>query len=132
MSVALKYKTQSGHNFDFLREIKNAFRDDFFDWKINVSYYCALHHVKSYLTFNGIPESDLNHHSKVYLQLDNFHGIPSGVSDAFFFLMNQCDSSRYAGFVKYHDFNKAMESSFGDCEKSLRIIRDNLNLSMIT
>lgn len=47
--LAKKYILQAEHNLHFLKELDLKFPNDFFDWKIMVLFYTAIHLTKGFL-----------------------------------------------------------------------------------
>ncbi|NCX95288.1 MAG: hypothetical protein EBX41_02560 [Chitinophagia bacterium] len=48
------YQKQAQHNERFHDNICSSFPDDFFDWKITILFYIAIHHVKALANQLGI------------------------------------------------------------------------------
>lgn len=52
---------QAKHNSDFAAHCETTFADNYFDWKITVVFYEALHYVKAYLEIQGVTTDTLRH-----------------------------------------------------------------------
>lgn len=90
-----KYANKSNHNKHFLETIENNYPEDFFDWKVTVQFYTALH--KCYCVIITKEKDVLPSHSK---NIKNLKIIDASIAKKLFTLYKNSRQSRYDGFIK--------------------------------
>ncbi|MCE9538746.1 MAG: hypothetical protein K8R85_05965 [Bacteroidetes bacterium] len=125
-----KHLDQAKHNEDFLSVIHKHSPTNYFDWKVTVIFYSALHHIRA-----------LEKHSKKHIGgthqtiLKNINPAESSaimpVDSACFGcyddLYNLAHISRYTGIVDVKMFLPLMEFNYGLAQKHLLVIKKYCN-----
>jgi uncharacterized protein (UPF0332 family) len=114
-----EFLKQAKHNKDFHECICANFQSTFFDWKITVVFYTALHYVKALASFKGIyigkSHSEIlrsinpNNKTSVVLHLsysawDNYKN-----------LFQYCHSARYDGITDFDTWQSLKEADYKHC-----------------
>lgn len=110
-----RYYNQYLHNLDFLENIHTTFENEYFDWKVTVSYYTALHLVKSYaIDFYNVEIRSHDDATKFLLSKYGQDGFKLMSS-----LLSMSYSVRYNGIVEYNRASTNFEESFLLCKIKL-------------
>ena len=89
-----KYENKSIHNQDFLNSIHNDYPQEYFDWKVTVQFYVALHKCYCVLETQGEP-IEQSHSGNI----KNLKSIDPELSRKLFTLYKNSRQSRYEGFI---------------------------------
>lgn len=93
---------QAQHNEEFLKAIEDKFPDYFFDWKITVIFYIALHYLKAYNQFNnariGSSHKELNFNANPANE-KALNPLSTKAFNHYFDLFNSSYNSRYIGLL---------------------------------
>ena len=94
------------HNEKFIKLINDSIKDDFFDWKITISFYAALHYLKAFLKLKNVFGGN------THTQIDNLINpnsntkkinIPDNIYSSYQVLLNNSRNARYSVY-KNSDF----------------------------
>jgi uncharacterized protein (UPF0332 family) len=107
-----KYILQAEHNLRFLKEINANFPLDFFDWKITIAFYTAIHLTKALLLKRIGKEFD--NHEQINATLSHRRNPKSPVKEkywkAYMFLYDESQKVRYTGFTNDSETLKAIQA----------------------
>lgn len=117
--MAKEYLNQGEHNKSFLESISQEWPEDYFDWKVTVQFYTALHFAYCILDVNGfdIEES----HSR---NIKNLKKIDSKLSFGLNKLFKNSKSSRYLGFTDEEVMLGLTQKSFIEGKTELKKIQE--------
>lgn len=91
---------QAKHNEKFLLLIEQHCPDNYFDWKITVVFYCALHYLRAFESFKKIKVGG-THKDMIYhinpKNKDAKMKIDQSCADCYIDLFNMAHTSRYNG-----------------------------------
>ena len=66
-----QFLEQAKHNERFLAELEDKIPDDFFDWKITITYYAVLQYIKHYIEYHSAGTAyTLSSHIKIKKTID--------------------------------------------------------------
>ena len=89
------------HNEKFLKLINDSIKDDFFDWKITISFYSGLHYLKAFLKLKRV------YGGNTHTQIDNLINpssttkkvdIPEDIYGKYQELLNNSRNARYEAY----------------------------------
>lgn len=89
-----RYENRANHNKDFLESIINDYPKQYYDWKVTIQFYIALHRCYCVLLSKGYPVEH-NHGSNI----KNVKEIDSEISRKLYDLYRYSRQSRYDGFL---------------------------------
>jgi hypothetical protein len=99
-----QFHSQATHNQDFLDCIESTYPDNFFDWKITVTFYITIHLLKALAIQRGclIGES----HDEIFRSLDQRRGkpvmqFPPAMLSIYKNIYRYSRTSRYNGITDY-------------------------------
>lgn len=93
--MAKAYDNKCCHNKDFLQALMNDYPDQFFDWKVTVQFYVALHRCYCVLEVNNYGIE-----TKHGRNIDNLKKIDAKLAMTLFLLFKNSRQSRYDGFMQ--------------------------------
>ena len=107
--------SQASHNKDFLEFTHQNHPEKYFDWKITIAFYVALHLLKSLALKRGKPLGDS--HSDIRKALNNrnkskLFQFPPRQWIVYEGLFNYAHTSRYDGFIDPDSFLKQQQINF--------------------
>ena len=102
-----KYENKSNHNKDFLDSIHNDYPNSYFDWKVTIQFYTALHKCYCVIISSG---STINTSHK--LNIESIRKIDLELSQKLFKLYNNSRQSRYDGFMTEEAMNRFNKINF--------------------
>jgi hypothetical protein len=113
---------QASHNADFHACLVDKFSTRFFDWKITVLFYEAIHYLQALADKRGIDIGQT--HKEIHSNVNpNSAGakmrITSGAWREYSSLFNYSLTSRYSGITDKSTFELLMENDHGYCLKHL-------------
>lgn len=88
------YENKFMHNKSFLETIENDYPQDYFDWKVTIQFYYALHVSFCILTTSGISVSTSHRENINALRL-----VDTNLSRKLYKLLKFSKQSRYDGFL---------------------------------
>ena len=125
-----EHLNQAAHNADFLAALSQQFPKLYFDWKITIVFYTALHYIRAFEHFNGVKirgrHVDLLYHSNP-ANADALNPLSRRAFDAYSDLFNSAHKSRYQGFGSKDFHMTLLECDFQLCLTNLDIIRHYLH-----
>ncbi|MFZ7106647.1 MAG: hypothetical protein ACO1HD_08515 [Bacteroidota bacterium] len=110
---------QASHNQQFRDCIEENFSDDFFDWKITVTFYTALHYLHALASKKGLFIG--SNHGDVLRSVNpnNKNGCVLHLSysawNAFKEMYNYCHSARYDGITDFETWKKLKAKDYEQC-----------------
>ncbi len=118
------YLRKAKHNENFLAVLEKSFPNEFYDWKIVVIFYIAVHYIEAYFDSHGIKTT--NHKQRRELiEFGEFSFLRSFI-DNYDNLFNICHISRYNGFKNFEAFNAHQKEKLKEAKKNLKVIRDTI------
>ena len=122
---------QARHNAGFLTYLEGQIPDSFFDWKVTVCFYQALHLVRAYLTTQGIAESNSHDHTLNCINPKVREKPPQHVPlpDVYqwYFKMHQLSmSARYPGFLHKKGFEQQQRENLQKAKECLTVVKQAL------
>lgn len=117
MSSNVYHLKQAKHNANFLQSVENQWADAFFDWKITLKFYVALHFMRAWVVQKGVIVP-LESHFAFHKELNPSNAqakcpLPKPIFDAYYLLYAQSRQARYEGFISSLPvFNREMRSRY--------------------
>jgi uncharacterized protein (UPF0332 family) len=119
------------HNEKFLDVVITASPNSFFDWKITVCFYSALHLVRAFLVTKGVEHVD-SHHTTLNCLDPNAEKVPAihlPIADLYrpyshLYLLSR--KARYDGFLHRKEFEETQQDNLEEAMVSLQKIKDAL------
>ncbi|NMH28488.1 hypothetical protein [Flavobacterium silvaticum] len=109
---------QASHNQNFHSCIQGQFATNFFDWKITVLFYIALHGLKALASKRGIDigETHIDIERNVSpLRNSPIMAISKNAWNEYKSLFRYSQVARYEGITDFETFQKLKESDHGFC-----------------
>ena len=120
---------QAIHNEAFLNSIEEKCPDTFFDWKITIVFYIALHYLRAYANIKkvriGASHKELLYHSNPN-HIDAINPLSKNAYRIYRDLFSAAHNSRYQGFLDKTHRMLLMEQEFIRCKKNLRELKKYL------
>lgn len=120
---AQKFYKQAIHNYKFFCEVHSKLPAVFFDWKITVLFYTAIHLLRALMAQRGLTV-DESHYA-----LRNAINPTNGVSpvkkhcyNAYIVLYNASLEVRYTGFLDDSKRTDYLKAKFSKCQKAIESI----------
>lgn len=117
--------SQAKHNEEFLLILETHCPDKFFDWKITIVFYSALHWLRALEKSKGLNFGQ-SHKETIKNIKPNGGGLmplSRGCFDAYTDLFDSARNSRYAGFVKASDFLALMKYEYERAQTNLGVVK---------
>jgi hypothetical protein len=118
------------HNEEFLDFLKKNSPHKFFDWKINVVFYCALHFVRAYSEMKGVTIGPTHYDLWIALhsQDDNppVLELSSKALSAYKKISRFSKNARYDGFINRDNFERICEINFNSALSHLGVLKSYL------
>jgi len=121
-----KHLNQANHNYAFLCKVEENLPESFYDWKITVTYYIALHLIRALGEHLGItlPQN----HSSIIREIDPEKNgkltVNRGCHAVFKSLYNASWDARYSGYLSPENRKKYLISRYQKAKKGLEIIKN--------
>lgn len=119
--MARNYENKASHNQLFLENIENDYPHEYFDWKVTVQFYIALHKCYCVLLANQF-DVETNHKSNI----QKVTKIDSQLGKNLHSLYKNSRSSRYDGFLTEDAMNRINKINYADGKKHLNSIANIL------
>jgi len=119
---------QALHNEKFLEEFERLMPDDYFDWKITVVFYIAVHYIDAYFSSHGTPTG--SHEIRKDLMKNHLYPPPQKVCDNYENLYRLARTARYNGFNDVKEFRKHQKEKLKEAKRNLKAVRDFINDDM--
>ncbi|HEY1024040.1 MAG TPA: HEPN domain-containing protein [Sphingobacteriaceae bacterium] len=118
----MPYLSQAAHNHNFLDCLNETFPDDYYDWKITVVFYIAIHVLKAFAKSKAIEVGDT--HDDIDRSLNPSRGTPvyqlkKHVWNAYKNMYRYSRTSRYNGIDTSELFKVARRKDYEECLKYL-------------
>lgn len=120
-----KHINQVLHNKTFLSNIHQRWPEQYFDWKITVCFYIALHYVKALALEKKVFIGDSHYaiDKNVNPERPNVKlNIPPKIWKAYKYLFYYSQSARYSGIINKNSFNRVQQRNYVFCETYLKHI----------
>ena len=119
------------HNLNFLKALDVQFPKDYFDWKITITFYTALHCLRAYEKFKKMRIA--KGHKFLYEHSDPtnpnaLNPISQKAFDAYNALHYASQNTRYQGIMNPVFRQSQLEIQYQECRANLVIIRNYLKL----
>ncbi len=115
------YENKADHNQVFLDSIIEDYPSEYFDWKVTVQFYIALH--RCYCVLDASGETICNRHKD---NINNLKSIDSGLSINLFKIYKNSRQSRYDGFINEDAMNRINKINFEANKSSLSSINTGI------
>lgn len=119
--MAKMYENKADHNQIFLDSIIEDYPSEYYDWKVTVQFYIALHRCYCVLHVSG--QTICNRHRD---NIANLKSIDSGLSSNLFKLYKHSRQSRYDGFMTDDAMNMINKINFEANKSSLASINNGM------
>lgn len=107
--------SQAKHNEEFFSLLKEKLPHSFYDWKLTVVFYAALHYVKAFSIYRGIDIGDT--HFDMMNSIFPKDGsepklkLPKEVRSYYKTMYRYSRACRYDGFLTIENFNRICEAN---------------------
>lgn len=101
------YENKADHNQDFLDSVQNDYPDNFFDWKVTIQFYTALHRCYCVAKSNG-NSIEKSHKDNI----DCIKSIDSELGQKLFLVYKYSRQARYEGFMSEESMNRINKINF--------------------
>ena len=124
---------QARHNAGFLAYLEESVPHSFYDWKVTVCFYQALHLVRAFLCSQGISDSISHDHTLNCINPNTRQKLPKHVPmpdvHPYYFRMHQLSmASRYSGFLQKQTFEQQQSDSLLKANECLAAIKQALTV----
>lgn len=122
---------QARHNAGFLAYLEGNVPDAFFDWKVTVCFYEALHLVRAFLYTQGVTDSTSHDHTLSCInprarEKPSKH-VPLPDVFQYYYKMHQLSmAARYPGFLHKREFEQQQRASLQKAKDCLEVIKQAL------
>lgn len=120
---------QARHNERFLKFLIETAENYYFDWKVTVTFYAALHLMRAFLCKENKNPGGSHHdillciNPRPHEPVSVHCPLPKLVFNAFKDLYMNSKSARYNGFLHLKDFNEYQKLKLADCTENLQLIK---------
>lgn len=115
------YENKADHNQDFLDSIIQDYPTDYYDWKVTLQFYIALHRCYCVLDASGYVIC--NRHKD---NIKNLEAINKVLSANLFKLFRNSRQARYEGFITTEAMNRINKINFDANKTALASIKSNV------
>lgn len=118
---------QANHNQNFHDCIEQGFSDKFFDWKITILFYIAIHCMKALATKRGVDIGETHHEINRNISPQNPNRIlviPNEAWEHYRNLYNYSRTSRYNGFTDIDTFQSLMKTDYSYCKTHIERLKN--------
>ncbi len=120
-----KHYNQAVHNYRFFWEVHSKLPGAFYDWKITVLFYTALHLLRALMRKRGIEVSDSHQGLSAVInpnRSDPVSPVKKHCYDSYKILYNASLEVRYSGFLNPDKQSIYLKRRFSTCEEALKSI----------
>jgi len=113
---------QASHNIDFHHCIDEKFNDKFYDWKITVLFYVAIHYLKALATKRNIDIGETHYEIEQSVNPDRPNSkmkITRNAWREYKNLFNYSRTARYEGITDFNTFEKLKQADHPYCLQHL-------------
>ena len=121
------FLTQAKHNENFYVCICQNYADNFFDWKITVAFYIAVHYLKALAKKKNVDLSPSHYDVEKQVNPDkrNELNLTRNAWDWYFNLYLESRTARYQGFTSDHAAYMAIKKvDYDKCDRYLTKLRN--------
>lgn len=127
MKSSAAHLSQATQNRQFHDALCTSYPDHYYDWKVTVCFYEALHYLDSYCCEKG--ETSLNTHRKREIQLNPRNQseglkLSNGAWNLYSFLLEESKKARYDGFIDYDHFMQMKKDDHSNCVIALEKLKE--------
>ena len=109
------------YNEDFLAKFEELLPNEYFDWKLTVVFYIAVHYIDAYFLSHG---TSINSHENRRRALENHHTtLSDDCIDNYNNLYRLSRNARYNGFLGLKEWTKHQKDCLRDAKKNMLIIK---------
>lgn len=126
-----KHLNQAKNNFHFLSRVEDKLPEMFYDWKITVTFYTALHLIRAFTESKGqkLPENHVDVLKCIDPRNKN-NNFPLVVNKGCYFcfsdLYNNSMDARYSGFLETSKRRKYLKKKYKESKSALKVIKQYL------
>lgn len=124
-----KHIDQASHNQKFHDSIDSQFGGEFYDWKITVLFYVAIHYLKALASKKGMDIGDTHHEIEYSVNPDRVSSkmkITRTAWREYKNLFNYSRTSRYEGITDFETFEKLKQLDHSYCIQHLENFKNYL------
>jgi hypothetical protein len=112
------------YNEDFLTKFEELLPNDYFDWKITVVFYIAVHYIDAYFLSHG---TGINSHESRRNTMEHHHSaLSEDCIDNYDNLYRLARNARYNGFLGLKEWTKHQRDCLKEAKKNLSVIRKEI------
>lgn len=117
-----QHLNQAKHNESFLSVVETHFPDNFFDWKITIIFYIAVHYIDAYFASYG--EHTYSHEDRREKLEYGANSVSMAFIDHYNNLYNICRNARYNGFTDEQAYLRLQQNKLAEAKKNLKFIKN--------
>ena len=117
-----RYLEQASHNENFHICLVEKFKDHFFDWKITVLFYTAIHYLKALAINRGAKIGETHYDIEQSVNPDRDYAVMKISRNAcreYKSLFQYSKTARYEGFTDFNTFQKLKQIDYSYCMQHL-------------
>jgi hypothetical protein len=114
----VQHLAQATHNQKFHDTIDNNFNEQFYDWKITVLFYVAIHYLKALASHRNIDIGETHYEIEQSVNPDRANSkmkITRGAWREYKNLFNYSRTARYEGITDFETFEKLKQLDHSYC-----------------
>jgi len=115
-----RFENKSIHNQSFLDTLCNDYPEEYFDWKVTIMFYIALH--KCYCVMDVSNVNICTNHKDNF---NNLKTIDSTISNNLYKLFKSSRQSRYDGFINEDAMLRINKINFNEGKNVLKMIEND-------
>lgn len=127
---AQKFYKQAIHNYKFFCEVHSKLPKVFFDWKITILFYTAIHLLRALMTERGIDVGNSHHALRKAINPKNNYSkspVKKHAYNSYVVLYNASLEVRYSGFLDDSKRKEYLKFKFKKCQKAIKSIDSYTN-----
>jgi hypothetical protein len=121
-----EHLNQAQHNWDFLNALNTHFPKLYFDWKITVTFYVAIHYLRAFEKYKGVrihgTHRELIYHSDP-AHTDALNPLSHTAFLAYLGLFDAAHKSRYKGFGDKNFHMTLLQLDYNNAQEYLSILK---------
>jgi predicted metal-dependent hydrolase len=117
-----QHLNKAKHNEKFLSLVENNFPDNYFDWKITIAFYIAIHYIDAY--FASLNDHIHSHEQRRHKLEFGANSVSLTFIDNYDNLYNICRNARYNGFKDEATFSQFQKTKLVEAKKYLKFIKN--------
>lgn len=117
-----QHLNKAKHNEKFLSLVEANSPDNYFDWKITIVFYIAIHYIDAYFASHN--DSIHSHEQRRHKLENGGNSVSMAFIDNYDNLYNICRNSRYNGFRDEAAFTQFQKTKFIEAKRYLKFIKN--------